>query len=111
MSFLVGPDKKKFYGHKIVLAARSPVFAAMLFSKFAESSMREIELPDIKPNIFLSLLTNMYTDRCDATALDATQALEVLLAAKRYQIEGLCKVRRTTRSVCIDCISSLMYCV
>jgi hypothetical protein len=47
VTFVVGKDKdtqRKFKCHKTILSARSPVFQAMFYSKFAESSMAEIDV-------------------------------------------------------------------
>jgi hypothetical protein len=47
VSFLVGPNKTVFEAHRLMLAARSRVFEAMLFSKFQEGISRTVEIPDV----------------------------------------------------------------
>ena len=47
MTFLVGKDRTAMEAHRLMLAARSRVFEAMLFSGFAEGVNRNVELPDL----------------------------------------------------------------
>ena len=41
-----------FKGHKLILAARSPVFRAQFFGLVGNPNMDEVELEDIEPSIF-----------------------------------------------------------
>eukprot|EP01006_Ploeotia_vitrea_P035035 TRINITY_DN65831_c7_g3_i6.p1 TRINITY_DN65831_c7_g3~~TRINITY_DN65831_c7_g3_i6.p1 ORF type:complete len:423 (+),score=258.48 TRINITY_DN65831_c7_g3_i6:54-1271(+) len=89
--FEVGPKggTETFSAHKIILASRSPVFAAMLFSRFQEATTSEaIRVPDISPECFRILLECVYSDRAD---LSPENAIGVLMAAKKYQVEPLRK--------------------
>lgn len=48
--FQVGDET--FKGHKLILAARSPVFRAQFFGLIGNPKMDEVELEDIEPSIF-----------------------------------------------------------
>lgn len=80
---------KLFTAHRMLLALRSQVFAAMFFSQFAEASEKEVTLQDVEPDIFGAMLHYMYTDEID---IDETNVLPYLFAANRYQIDGLRKL-------------------
>jgi len=67
--------------HKLILSARSPVFAAMLKSGMRESVENRVEINDIAPDIFEALLRFIYTDRVDHTQLDSK---DLLVAANKY---------------------------
>ena len=55
VTFVVGPSPPmKITAHKLVLAARSPVFCAMFEGPLADSG--EIEIPDIRGDIFSAIL-------------------------------------------------------
>ncbi|GJT02813.1 BTB/POZ and MATH domain-containing protein 3-like protein isoform X1 [Tanacetum coccineum] len=45
-----------FKGHKLILAARSPVFRAQFFGLVGNPNMDEVELEDIEPSIFKELI-------------------------------------------------------
>ena len=55
IKFLVGAEKKPFKAHKLILAARSPVFYSMFFGPLAQKE-EEITLTDIEPEGFRKLL-------------------------------------------------------
>lgn len=48
--FQVG--KETFRAHKLVLAARSPVFRAQFFGLIGNPNTEEVEIQDIEPSIF-----------------------------------------------------------
>ena len=55
VTFVVGASPPtKVYAHKLVLAARSPVFCAMFVGPLADSG--EIEIPDIDCEAFNTML-------------------------------------------------------
>ena len=57
----VDGSEEKFFGHRQILAAFSPVFSQMLYGPFVEGSKREISLGNIDPDVFKSLLEYIYT--------------------------------------------------
>jgi hypothetical protein len=82
------PQRHIVHAHKQVLAARSPVFAAMFYSHFAESGEHQIQVSDISYDAFMVLMQCMYTDNC---ALNNNILIEVLFVAKKYQFLRLVK--------------------
>lgn len=58
---------QRFNSHKIILAARSQYFRALLFGGLKESTQQEIELKDANLTGFKSLLEYIYTGRMSFT--------------------------------------------
>lgn len=79
-------EDKEFKAHKQILAARSPVFAAMFKSDMKESLMNSAEIKGISPDIFDVLLRFVYTDQVDLAAIDVK---DLLVVANRYLITSL----------------------
>jgi len=55
--------------HKAILCARSPVFYAMLQLRddcmsMSEASSKEVDIPDVEPQVFKDMLKYMYTEDC-----------------------------------------------
>ncbi|TVU42537.1 hypothetical protein EJB05_08949, partial [Eragrostis curvula] len=88
-------DGEAFYAHKIVLAARSPVFMAQLYGPVGEGNNREsITVEDMQLAVFKSLLHFIYTDSLtDMEHLDEDDRREMikhlLVAADWYALERL----------------------
>ncbi|KAJ1700469.1 hypothetical protein LUZ63_000248 [Rhynchospora breviuscula] len=94
-------DGEIFMAHRLVLAARSPVFKAELFGSMAEASMKCIKINDMSALVFKVLLHFMYTDSLPKIAelFDGDSgeqntdlyilAQHLLVAADRYRLEGL----------------------
>ena len=93
-----GADLRTFPAHKAVLAARSPVFAAMfevmppLSSHFSvqagmsESREHCVRIDDVEPDVLREMLRYMYT----GTAPNVHRmADELLAAADKYQLDRL----------------------
>ncbi|KAI4307586.1 hypothetical protein L6164_030758 [Bauhinia variegata] len=59
--FKVGNES--FKAHKLILAARSPVFRAQFFGLVGDPSLDELVVEDIEPFIFKALLLFVYTDK------------------------------------------------
>ncbi|XP_039815082.1 BTB/POZ and MATH domain-containing protein 1-like [Panicum virgatum] len=92
-----------FHAHKVVLSTRSLVFEAELFggpTSTAEASQAPaaaIEVDDMRPDVFKTLLHYIYTDTLPATEGEADDDEEarsqmtrhLLVAADRYGLEGL----------------------
>jgi len=79
----------KFECHKVVMAASSPVFKAMLTSNMKEKIKNEIEIDDIKPEVMTELLEFIYTGR--SSNLD-NFSVDLLIAADKYGIDLLKKL-------------------
>ncbi len=91
-------EKRIFYAHRSILAARSPVFEAMFFSRFAESKdSKTVDVPDLDAESFEQLLSAIYTDEIDPP-LNSDNIMNALHAAKKYSVE-------TLRSQCVEFMS------
>ena len=81
-------DEKVFPCHHFVLAARSPVFKAMLQAEMKEKQAKKIVIEDCNPRTVAQMLKFMYTgdisldDREDLTT-------DLLRAADMYELDGL----------------------
>ncbi|XP_078158209.1 BTB/POZ and MATH domain-containing protein 2-like [Carex rostrata] len=90
VTFLV--ENRSFMCHKIVLAARSPVFKAELFGNMAEATQKQIQIEDMAPEVFEAMLHFIYTDSfpsCDSKESSQKMAEHLFVAADKYAIEGL----------------------
>ncbi|XP_018900607.2 BTB/POZ domain-containing protein 2 [Bemisia tabaci] len=83
ISFVVGPDSQTetFHAHRSVLSAGSSVFESMFSGNWAAES--SIRVPDVESSAFSILLRYIYTDD---VLLTAEVVLQVLYAAKKYEI-------------------------
>ena len=77
---------QQFKAHKVVLAARSPVFHAMFTTDLMEKKTNIIEIRDIESSTFLELLRFIYTDQVDNLE---DVASDLLAAADKYMLELL----------------------
>ncbi|KAH0887118.1 hypothetical protein HID58_063214, partial [Brassica napus] len=58
--FQVGDETYK--AHKLILAARSPVFRAQFYGPVGNNSVDRVVIEDIEPSIFKAMLSFIYTD-------------------------------------------------
>ncbi|CAN6299408.1 unnamed protein product [Urochloa humidicola] len=90
VQFRVG--NKTFSAHRLVLAARSPVFKAELYGAMKESvSTNVIPIHDMDAEVFSALLTFMYTDTFPEMKGQEEYAMvqNLLVAADMYFLERL----------------------
>ncbi|KAJ9175761.1 hypothetical protein P3X46_014282 [Hevea brasiliensis] len=59
--FQVGDET--FKAHKLILAARSPVFRAQFFGLVGDPNLDKVVVKDIDPSIFKAMLLFIYTDK------------------------------------------------
>ncbi|WVZ94508.1 hypothetical protein U9M48_040391, partial [Paspalum notatum var. saurae] len=83
-----------FTAHKLVLAARSPVFRAELYGPMRERGTKPIVIEDVQPDVFRALLHFIYNDSLppfeDLEADDSCEMIRhLLVAADRYAMERL----------------------
>jgi len=86
VTFRVGSET--FKAHKAILAARSPVMSSMFEAGGLEATTGEVTIEDIDPVAFKQVLRFVYTDACEAGAMEA-MADHLLPAARKYQLERL----------------------
>ncbi|THU58898.1 hypothetical protein C4D60_Mb03t19330 [Musa balbisiana] len=98
-------DGEVFNAHKLVLAARSPVFRAQLFGPMKDVNMHCIKVEDMEPPVFKALLHFIYWDSVcdmeritgwDAKCASTLMAQHLLAAADRYALDRLkvlCEVK------------------
>ena len=75
-----------FHAHKLVLAARSPVFAAMFSSCTLENTTNTIDINDLHPHTIQSMLEYIYTGK--VTDIKKS-TVELYRCADKYQLEDL----------------------
>ncbi|OXU26477.1 hypothetical protein TSAR_009240 [Trichomalopsis sarcophagae] len=83
-------EDNEIEAHKLILAARSPVFASLLMENDTgnnNENSSSIEITDVKPKVFRMLLRYIYTDKIDG--VDSDVAKDLLVAAIKYDVEGL----------------------
>ncbi|KAK4487832.1 hypothetical protein RD792_003568 [Penstemon davidsonii] len=95
--FKIGEET--FKAHKLILAARSPVFKAQFFGLVGDTNISHFELEDIEPSIFKALLQFIYSDSLPnfdeiigSTSTTSTSAImmqHLLAAADRFALDRL----------------------
>ena len=78
----------EFPVHKVILAARSPVFVKMFEHDMKESATNKVKVDDIQPNVFKEMLIYIYTGRVPKIG-DENMAFDLLYAADKYQLDHL----------------------
>ena len=75
-----------FHAHKLILATRSPVFAAMFANYTRETTTSTIEINDLRPHTIQAMLEYIYTGK----VTDIKQStVELYRCADKYQLEDL----------------------
>uniref|UniRef100_A0A914H9K0 Uncharacterized protein n=1 Tax=Globodera rostochiensis TaxID=31243 RepID=A0A914H9K0_GLORO len=100
--FLVGEgdEQELLPAHKVILTAASDVFKAMFRfdaenAKFAAAAsgtakeVKPVEVPDVGVDAFKLMLAFIYAD--DLRGLNGDNAIDVLCAANKYDVDGLVK--------------------
>ena len=95
--------------HKLILTARSPVFAAMFQHRMKEKESGEVDIADVTPAVFNKLLQFIYTADCPLE--DSEEILELLMAADKYDIPDLkerCEIELRTWTLNVDTAIDLL---
>lgn len=79
-------DGKTLKAHKSILAARSPMFHAMLTTDMQESKNGSTEVPDFDSTTMKELLRFIYCNKVEGLK---EKASKLAFAAEKYQIEEL----------------------
>ncbi|XP_065212912.1 speckle-type POZ protein B-like [Planococcus citri] len=77
---------KDYPAHKSILAARSPVFAAMFRHKTTENEENRVIIKDIGEDVMDEMLRYIYTGKCENVD---NMAYELMEAADKYALDGL----------------------
>jgi len=83
---ILSVNEAEFKAHKAVLAARSPVFAAMFEHEMEEKKQNRVEIVDMDKDVLNEMLKFIYTGK--ATNLEK-MADDLLAAADKYDLERL----------------------
>ncbi|KAK4257924.1 hypothetical protein QN277_007448 [Acacia crassicarpa] len=104
VTFLV--EGKRFYAHRICLLASSDAFRAMFDGGYREKDARDIEIPNIRWEVFELMMRFIYTGSVDVTQ-DIAQ--DLLRAADQYLLEGLKRLCEYTiaQDISLDNVSSM----
>ncbi|XP_023539244.1 ARM REPEAT PROTEIN INTERACTING WITH ABF2-like [Cucurbita pepo subsp. pepo] len=84
VTFLV--EGRRFHAHRICLLASSDAFRAMFDGGYREKDAKDIEIPNIRWEVFELMMRFVYTGSVDVS-LDIAQ--DLLRAADQYLLEGL----------------------
>lgn len=79
-------EGKQFYAHRICLLASSDAFRAMFDGGYKEKNAKDVEIPNIRWNVFELMMRFIYTGNVDVS-VDIAQ--DLLRAADQYLLEGL----------------------
>ncbi|KAF0900523.1 hypothetical protein E2562_032119 [Oryza meyeriana var. granulata] len=114
-------QEETFYAHRMILAARSPVFKAELYGAMKEKDADHvIAITDVQPAVFKALLHFIYTDAMppdlagdndDNSNTDRVDmARHLLVAADRYAVERLRVIceRVLRRSLSVETVIDTM---
>ncbi|GAU23358.1 hypothetical protein TSUD_334050 [Trifolium subterraneum] len=104
VTFIV--EGKRFYAHRSCLLS-SDIFRAMFDGGYREKEAKDIEIPNIKWNVFELMMRFIYTGTVD---VDLDIAVDLLKAADQYLLDGLKRICEYTISKGISVENvSLMY--
>lgn len=88
ITFIVGD--KKIQANKLILSARSDVFATMFNAEMLEKKTGQVPIEDIEPAVFQLLIDFIYYGILESN--DPIELLELIMAADKYEIKNLVKV-------------------
>lgn len=83
---IISINHKEYPVHKAILAARSPVFAAMFQHNMQESETNRIDITDVEERVVGEMLRYMYTGTCECLK---ELADGLILVADKYDLQGL----------------------
>ncbi|KAK9835467.1 hypothetical protein WJX74_000792 [Apatococcus lobatus] len=107
-------EDEELKAHRIVLTARSPMFAALLNSPMREGEEGVVTFPDVRVPVFRGVLHFVYTDSLpedlDGTNLDAAMAQHLLVAADRFALPRLRRIceRRLCETVEVETVATTL---
>ncbi|CAK9318621.1 unnamed protein product [Citrullus colocynthis] len=104
VTFLV--EGRRFHAHRICLLASSDAFRAMFDGGYREKDAKDIEIPNIRWEVFELMMRFVYTGSVDVS-LDIAQ--DLLRAADQYLLEGLKRLCEYTiaQDISLENVSSM----
>jgi len=106
----------RFHAHRVILAARSAYFRALLYGGMRESSQPEIELKDTPLAAFKYLMRYIYTGQMSLAELKDDLVLEILGLAHQYGFQELetaisdyLRAALSIRNVCLIYDTAALY--
>ncbi|KGN57004.1 ARM REPEAT PROTEIN INTERACTING WITH ABF2 [Cucumis sativus] len=104
VTFLV--EGRRFHAHRICLLASSDAFRAMFDGGYREKDAKDIEIPNIRWEVFELMMRFVYTGSVDVS-LDIAQ--DLLRAADQYLLEGLKRLSEYTiaQDISLENVSSM----
>ena len=103
-------EESVFPCHQLVLAARSPVFRALLQADMKEKQSKNIVIEDSKPEIVSEMLNFIYTGDIANEKLDE-MAKDLLGVGEKYQLLHLKKMCEEKLSSTLEVNNSIEYLV
>ncbi|KAJ3429899.1 btb/poz domain-containing [Anaeramoeba flamelloides] len=89
VTFYIGPNRKIFYGHRLLFAVSSPFWKKVFFSrgwKKRREEVSEVILTDLSPDLFRILYNYIYKRKI---TLNNENYLKIYDLAERFQMEDL----------------------
>lgn len=83
---ILSVNGREFFAHKAILAARSPVFAAMFEHDMEEKKQNRVEITDMDADVMKEMLRFIYTGRSSNIE---NMPDELLAAADKYALDRL----------------------
>lgn len=96
--FIIGEEE--IPAHKLIISARSKVFAAMFDSDMIEKKTGRVEIVDVEPAIFKKLLRFIYCGKVESK--DTDELLKLTVAANKYSVLNLVSNCATQISHCLS---------
>ncbi|KAJ6252845.1 btb/poz domain-containing [Anaeramoeba flamelloides] len=110
VEFIIGKEKKKIFGHKLVFSKCSPFFKRLFFPENWRNSplqVMKVTIPDIETEVFDQIKQFVYTS--DITFQDQ-DLFTLLLASKRFELLSLfwiCKTEIMNQLTTENCVHFL----
>uniref|UniRef100_A0A7N0ZQL4 BTB domain-containing protein n=1 Tax=Kalanchoe fedtschenkoi TaxID=63787 RepID=A0A7N0ZQL4_KALFE len=94
-------EAKPFYAHKVCLLASSDAFHAMFNGGYREKSASDVEIPNVKWDVFELMMRYIYTGHVNVSS---SVAQDLLVVADQYLIDGLKKLCESAiaKDICFD---------
>uniref|UniRef100_A0A0P4W6R1 Kelch-like protein diablo n=3 Tax=Scylla olivacea TaxID=85551 RepID=A0A0P4W6R1_SCYOL len=93
------------HAHKIILAAASPYFRAMLSAGLVEGQTQTLVLEDVSGNVLNTVLTFVYTGRASLTEHNVQEVLTLADYFQIHSLKKLCCYYLKTHLVSRTCLS------